>query len=90
VGGLTCSKPGAIPSLPSKEEVDEFMATRNKYMVASNSTLSISPQNLANMIDHSFLKPNGESSEIEKLCKEAREFGFVMVAVNPPSLQGSA
>jgi deoxyribose-phosphate aldolase len=87
VGGLTCSKPGAIPSLPSKEEVDEFMATRNKYAVASNSTLSISPQSLANMIDHSFLKPNGESGKIEKLCEEAREFGFVMVAVNPAEIQ---
>ena len=55
VGGLTCSKPGAIPSLPSKEEIDEFMEKR-KDTIASNNTLSITPQRLAKMIDHSFLK----------------------------------
>ena len=86
MGGLACSKPGAIPALPSKEEVDEFMATK-KYTFASNTTLFISPESLAKMIDHSCLKPNGESGEIEKLCEEARKFGFVMVAVNPAEVQ---
>jgi len=34
------------------------------------------------MIDHTFLKAYGGPEPIEKLCAEAREYGFAMVAVN--------
>ena len=40
------------------------------------------PQELAGMIDHTFLKAYGGPEPIEKLCAEAREYGFAMVAVN--------
>ncbi len=38
---------------------------------------------VAEMIDHTLLKPDATRSEIEKLCKEAAEFGFASVCVNP-------
>jgi deoxyribose-phosphate aldolase len=35
------------------------------------------------MIDHTLLKPDATRSEIEKLCREAAEFRFATVCVNP-------
>ena len=43
---------------------------------------TLTPQELAGMIDHTFLKAYGGPEPIEKLCAEAREYGFAMVAVN--------
>ncbi|MFN3699791.1 MAG: deoxyribose-phosphate aldolase, partial [Dictyoglomus sp.] len=37
----------------------------------------------AKMIDHTLLRPNINSSDIEKLCNEAKEYGFYSVCVNP-------
>lgn len=37
----------------------------------------------AKYIDHTVLKPDATSSEIEKLCKEAIEYGFASVCVQP-------
>ncbi|GAB6117469.1 deoxyribose-phosphate aldolase [Thermoanaerobacter brockii subsp. lactiethylicus] len=39
--------------------------------------------NIAKMIDHTLLKPNATKSEIEKLCSEAKEYGFASVCINP-------
>ena len=44
---------------------------------------TIMPQELAAIIDHTFLKPFGKPSDIEKLCEEARHYKFAMVAINP-------
>lgn len=38
--------------------------------------------NLAKYIDHTLLKPDAKRSDIEKLCREAREHGFYSVCVN--------
>jgi deoxyribose-phosphate aldolase len=38
---------------------------------------------VAGMIDHTLLKPDATRSEIEKLCREAAEFHFATVCVNP-------
>lgn len=34
----------------------------------------LSVEQLAGMIDHTFLKPFGDASPIEKLCAEARQY----------------
>ncbi len=39
--------------------------------------------NVAAMIDHTLLKPDATRSEIETLCREAKEFGFASVCINP-------
>lgn len=46
-------------------------------------TANLSVEQLAGMIDHTFLKPFGTAENIEKLCAEAREYNFAMVAINP-------
>lgn len=38
---------------------------------------------LAQIIDHTLLKPNAVRAEVEKLCEEARAYGFASVCVNP-------
>jgi len=38
---------------------------------------------VAAMIDHTLLKPDATRAEIEKLCREAAEFHFATVCVNP-------
>jgi deoxyribose-phosphate aldolase len=41
------------------------------------------PGEVAALIDHTLLKPNATRDEIETLCREAAEFGFATVCVNP-------
>jgi deoxyribose-phosphate aldolase len=35
------------------------------------------------MIDHTLLKPDATYAEVDKLCDEARQYGFASVCVNP-------
>jgi deoxyribose-phosphate aldolase len=52
---------------------------------------------LAQMIDHTLLKPEAKPGQIDRLCSEARQYGFASVCVNPvhvrrcaKALRGSA
>ena len=49
--------------------------------------LNITAEELAGMIDHTFLKPFGTAADIKQLCEEARQYGFAMVAVNPSEVE---
>jgi deoxyribose-phosphate aldolase len=42
----------------------------------------LSAAQLARFIDHTLLKPDATRADIEKLCAEARQFGFCTVCVN--------
>ena len=41
------------------------------------------PADVGSLIDHTLLKADATREEIEKLCREAREFGFATVCINP-------
>src|SRR5438128_1071918 len=41
------------------------------------------PSGVASMIDHTLLKPDATRQEIEALCREAAQFKFATVCVNP-------
>ena len=43
----------------------------------------ITPAELAAYFDHTQLRAYAQRSDFEKLCAEAREYGFAMVAINP-------
>jgi len=45
---------------------------------------------LANMIDHTLLKPEATADQIAQLCYEARKHGFAAVCVNPTHVALSA
>jgi len=38
---------------------------------------------IASMIDHTLLKPEATKQQIEQLCREAKQFGFASVCINP-------
>ena len=44
----------------------------------------------ASLIDHTLLKPEAAEADIRKLCKEAAEFGFASVCVNPSWVKQAA
>ncbi|MBI5196702.1 MAG: deoxyribose-phosphate aldolase [Nitrospirae bacterium] len=39
--------------------------------------------NIANLIDHTLLKPAASLKDIERLCAEAKEYGFFSVCIHP-------
>jgi deoxyribose-phosphate aldolase len=49
--------------------------TAEQYLTNSNS--------IASLIDHTLLKPEATESDIARLCREAREYGFKTVCINP-------
>ena len=40
-------------------------------------------KDLASFIDHTILKPDASREEVEKICREAKEYNFASVCVNP-------
>ncbi|OFZ26655.1 MAG: deoxyribose-phosphate aldolase [Bdellovibrionales bacterium RIFOXYB1_FULL_37_110] len=48
--------------------------------------MTISPTDLAKMIDHTLLKPEATQADLEKLCKEAVEFEFYSCCVNSSNI----
>lgn len=49
-------------------------------------TLAPSGNNIARMIDHTLLKQDASDEQIVKLCREAKQFGFASVCVNPSNV----
>ncbi|MBE3597375.1 MAG: deoxyribose-phosphate aldolase [Limnochordaceae bacterium] len=43
----------------------------------------VTPEAMARMIDHTLLKPEARPEDVERLCREAVEWGFGAVCVNP-------
>lgn len=48
---------------------------------------SVYPHGVASLIDHTLLKPEASQGDIERLCGEARQYGFATVCVNPTWVQ---
>jgi deoxyribose-phosphate aldolase len=67
-----------------------------KIKNAGASRISASPgiasvgQAIAPLIDHTLLKPDASRADIEKLCREAKEFAFASVCVNPCNIKLAA
>lgn len=45
---------------------------------------------LAGMIDHTLLKPNATAEQIRQLCREAKEYAFASVCINPSRVKLAA
>ncbi len=48
------------------------------------------PGELAKYIDHTLLKPDASKEQLTKLCKEAKQYGFATVCVNPANVRYAA
>lgn len=51
---------------------------------------SVYPHGVATLIDHTLLKPEASQGDIDRLCAEARQYGFATVCVNPTWVQHCA
>ena len=80
VGGGTCACHAvADDCCPARlRGVIEAGATRVGVHAAGGA-----PTGVAAMIDHTLLKPDATRQEIETLCREAAQFSFATVCVNP-------
>ncbi|MEM2143185.1 MAG: 2-deoxyribose-5-phosphate aldolase, partial [Candidatus Thorarchaeota archaeon] len=48
--------------------------------------MKLTEKTLAQMIDHTELKPNCTQRRLEQLCREAIEYGFWSVCINPVNI----
>jgi deoxyribose-phosphate aldolase len=69
--------------VPAYRAVQAARATRSETAGELTPDLSGWDKELALMIDHTLLKPEATAEQVTKLCKEAREYGFMSVCVNP-------
>jgi deoxyribose-phosphate aldolase len=61
------------------ERVTQLLAGRAE----AGGPAPIAPSDVAKLIDHTLLKPEATSSDIDRLCDEARRYLFASVCVNP-------
>ncbi len=63
--------------------IDKNFHNEGKAMTNSAPTnLTPRQRDLAAMIDHTLLKPDASAPEVDRLCAEARAYGFCSVCVN--------
>ena len=60
----------------------EIIAAGAARVSASERLTKIDPD-IASLIDHTILKPEATRSDVVKVCREAREYRFASVCVNP-------
>jgi deoxyribose-phosphate aldolase len=60
----------------------QIIAAGADRVSASDRLTKIDPT-IAALIDHTILKPEATRAEVVKVCREAREYGFASVCVNP-------
>ena len=60
----------------------EIIAAGADRVSASERLTKIDPA-IAGVIDHTILKPEATRNDVVKICREARQYGFASVCVNP-------
>jgi deoxyribose-phosphate aldolase len=66
------------------KRVQELLAAQgNPPIAATVSRPGLSPAQIAQLIDHTVLRPDTTRADIEQLCREARSAKFFSVCVNP-------
>ena len=60
----------------------EIIAAGADRVSASERLTKIDPS-IASLIDHTILKPEATRADVVKICREARQYNFASVCVNP-------
>jgi deoxyribose-phosphate aldolase len=71
-------------------QVVEKIKNAGASRISSSLGIGSVGKDLAPLIDHTLLKPDASRADIERLCREAREFGFASVCVNPCNIRLAA
>ncbi|MBT6177482.1 MAG: deoxyribose-phosphate aldolase [Deltaproteobacteria bacterium] len=92
---LTSEAPSAESSKPAsrtrREQEPRKRAPRGRnYQSGSRKEEQQPAAELAGLIDHTLLKPDASREELEKLCTEARKYGFATVCVNATNVRFAA
>lgn len=76
--------PGCTKRCPQTCEKNskQIIAAGADRISASEKLTRIDPS-IASLIDHTILKPDATAAEIRKLCREAAQYSFASVCVNP-------
>lgn len=76
--------PGCTQRCPQtcERKSKEILAAGAERLSASDTLTGIDAS-IARSIDHTLLRPEATASDIRKVCKEARKYGFASVCVNP-------
>jgi deoxyribose-phosphate aldolase len=76
--------PGCVQRCPQTcaKNTKEIIAAGASRVSASERLTRIDPA-IAALIDHTILKPEATRSDVVKVCREAREYRFASVCVNP-------
>jgi deoxyribose-phosphate aldolase len=80
--GDVCLDCGGSCAAHCSDKVRTVVATGAGRIAYSGDGAKV-PPDLARYIDHTLLRPDATAADIDKLCAEAREFGFAAVCVNP-------
>lgn len=84
--GTACSGCGECV-IKKTDAVKEFVSTGASRISApaniSGHDIARSGTELAEFIDHTLLKPDAKENEVVKLCKEAIQYKFASVCINP-------
>src|SRR3954463_15523888 len=89
VAELAVPAPRPKPRSPCHSVLDDCCPDRLRGVLDAGATrVGIyagggAPSGVASMIDHTLLKPDATRQEIESLCREAAQFKFATVCVNP-------
>ncbi len=63
--------------------VQELLAAAGDRPIAAARKPELSPAQIAQLIDHSGLRPDTTRADIEQLCRESRQYQFYSLCVNP-------
>jgi deoxyribose-phosphate aldolase len=87
VGGCaTCTRSCAAGCPDKVRDVVAGGASRVEYHGAGDDV----PLDLARYIDHTLLKPDATAEQVDRLCREAREYHFAAVCINPTWVKRAA
>jgi len=76
---------GAAPDVAPEDLVriaEKVRELLHKGGASQPASVVLPPDKLVNLIDHTLLKPEAVAEDIDKLCEEAKEYGFYSVCVN--------
>lgn len=61
--------------------ISEF--NNSNSLIKESKTTPLNSTEIASYIDHTLLRADATQSEINKLCNEAKKYGFASVCINP-------
>lgn len=76
--------PGCVQRCPQTcaRNTKEIIAAGADRISASERLTKIDPS-IASLIDHTILKPEATRADVQKVCREARQYNFASVCINP-------